>query len=138
MGPATEVAVSSRTLVVGRGVDADIPVADTSVSTRHAELTLTSDGRLYVTDCGSRNGTFVEDGGRREPIRQGVVPVMATLHFGSCAIPARELLAILQQSTKAAERVEAGSGFVRCSQCAAPRRRGVACHVCGAGPSGAG
>ncbi len=45
-------------LVLGRGEDADIVVDDTRASRRHLELSL-RDGRLYVRDLGSRNGTRV-------------------------------------------------------------------------------
>jgi transcriptional regulator with PAS, ATPase and Fis domain len=45
-------------LVLGRGDDADVVVDDTRASRRHLELSL-RDGRLYVKDLGSRNGTRV-------------------------------------------------------------------------------
>src|SRR5687767_3940796 len=45
-------------LVLGRGDDADVVVDDTRASRRHVELSL-RDGRLYVKDLGSRNGTRV-------------------------------------------------------------------------------
>ncbi len=45
-------------IVLGRGDEADILVDDTRASRRHAEITL-RDGRLWVRDLGSRNGTKV-------------------------------------------------------------------------------
>ncbi|MHA1538558.1 MAG: FHA domain-containing protein [Alphaproteobacteria bacterium] len=56
---------------IGRNQDCDIVLADTSVSRVHAELVETDDGRYYLTDCGSKFGTFV--GGGKDgwnPIRQ--------------------------------------------------------------------
>ena len=44
--------------VVGRSSDADIPLGDAEASRRHAALQLAA-GALYVTDLGSRNGTFL-------------------------------------------------------------------------------
>ena len=44
--------------VVGRSSDADIPVADPEASRRHAAFQSAA-GALYVTDLGSRNGTFL-------------------------------------------------------------------------------
>jgi DNA-binding NtrC family response regulator len=43
--------------VVGAGRDADLVIADETVSRRHVELTLVPEG-VRVTDLGSRNGTF--------------------------------------------------------------------------------
>ncbi len=50
-----------ETYVVGRGKKADIPLsdADDSVSKLHVEITQDSKGNLYLTDCGSLNGTFL-------------------------------------------------------------------------------
>ncbi len=45
--------------VVGRGTDADVWVEDGGVSRRHARVTCRSDGRYFVEDLGSTNGTFV-------------------------------------------------------------------------------
>jgi diguanylate cyclase (GGDEF)-like protein len=50
-------------LVVGRGEESDIRIADNSISRRHARLEPTLQGVL-VKDLGSTNGTFVND----EPI----------------------------------------------------------------------
>jgi predicted component of type VI protein secretion system len=131
--------MSGPSLIVGRAHDADIAIADQSVSTRHAELSLTKDGRLFVTDCGSRNGTFVQDGGRTEPLRQGAVSSSATVYFGSCAFPVAQLLELVRAAAPArAPVVAAAAGWVRCDSCAAPRRRGVACHVCGGRPGAEG
>jgi hypothetical protein len=46
------------TTVVGRGAEADLQLADTGVSRRHAELRLV-DGRVELHDLGSTNGTRV-------------------------------------------------------------------------------
>ncbi|MBX3217655.1 MAG: GGDEF domain-containing protein [Labilithrix sp.] len=45
--------------VIGRGTEADIWVEDGGVSRRHARITCRSDGRYFVEDLGSTNGTFV-------------------------------------------------------------------------------
>jgi two-component system, cell cycle response regulator len=44
---------------IGRGTEADIWVEDTGVSRRHARITCRSDGRYFVEDLGSTNGTFI-------------------------------------------------------------------------------
>lgn len=45
--------------VIGRGTEADIWVDDSGVSRRHARITCRSDGRYFVEDLGSTNGTYV-------------------------------------------------------------------------------
>ncbi len=45
--------------IIGRGTEADIWVEDGGVSRRHARITCRSDGRYFVEDLGSTNGTFI-------------------------------------------------------------------------------
>jgi len=47
-------------LVIGRGSEADLVVADGLVSRRHAEI-FEQNGRLFVKDLGSLNGTFINN-----------------------------------------------------------------------------
>ncbi len=44
--------------VIGRSSEADVPLADPEASRQHATLQAAA-GSLYVTDEGSRNGTFL-------------------------------------------------------------------------------
>jgi diguanylate cyclase (GGDEF)-like protein len=45
--------------VIGRGTEADLWLEDGGVSRRHARVTCRSDGRFFVEDLGSTNGTFL-------------------------------------------------------------------------------
>ena len=45
--------------VIGRGTEADLWVEDGGVSRRHARVSCRSDGRYFVQDLGSTNGTFI-------------------------------------------------------------------------------
>ena len=45
--------------VLGRGTEADLWLEDGGVSRRHARVTCRSDGRYFVQDLGSTNGTFL-------------------------------------------------------------------------------
>ena len=64
----------SGRLTIGRsnsGEALDVPLADATISSRHAALTIDATGSLQVEDTGSTNGTFVNDehlgfNGRRE------------------------------------------------------------------------
>jgi len=47
-------------LVVGRGEDCDLCIADNSISRKHVRFESTLDG-FRLTDLGSKNGTFVND-----------------------------------------------------------------------------
>ena len=48
------------TLLLGRRDDCDISIPfDTQISRRHAMLRVASDGRLWLSDVGSLNGTFI-------------------------------------------------------------------------------
>jgi adenylate cyclase len=47
-----------KSLVVGRGVTSDIAIYDPTISRRHAELTVETDG-VQVKDLGSSNGTCI-------------------------------------------------------------------------------
>lgn len=77
-----------KTLVIGRGPQADIELKDASVDAHHAELIVTLDGRYHLTDCGTGAGTW--QAGRRDPgpddweaVRQGFVGPQQPLRFGA-------------------------------------------------------
>jgi diguanylate cyclase (GGDEF)-like protein len=49
--------------VIGRGTEADLWLEDPAISRNHTKVTRKPDGRFFLEDLGSTNGTFV--GGRR-------------------------------------------------------------------------
>ncbi len=63
-----------QTYSIGRGMDCDVVVEDAAASRRHAQLSVarTSDA-VFLEDCGSRNGTFVngEPVSSRIALREG-------------------------------------------------------------------
>ena len=69
--------VFDRQAVVGRDHDCDVPLANRSVSRRHALLEKTTDGWI-LRDLGSANGTFL-GGGR---VTEVPLPPGAALRFG--------------------------------------------------------
>jgi pSer/pThr/pTyr-binding forkhead associated (FHA) protein len=68
----------SGRLTIGRansGESLDVPLADATISSRHAALTVEVSGGIQLEDTGSTNGTFVNDehlgfNGRRD-LRDG-------------------------------------------------------------------
>ena len=63
--------VQGKSLRVGRAVENDVVVDDTSVSRKHARIESRPDG-VFVVDCGSRNGVTV--GGRRVQTEARIAP----------------------------------------------------------------
>lgn len=60
-----EAVLPALPVVLGRGPDCDFVLADASVSRAHARLDCDAEGRLVLTDLGSRNGLYA--GSRRLP-----------------------------------------------------------------------
>lgn len=81
-----------HTLTIGRSKRADIRLEDETVSRLHAELTLTSQGRCYLTDRNSLRGTHVLRNGEWIPLRQGYVDSNARLRLGKCEVALGDLL----------------------------------------------
>ena len=48
-------------ITVGRSPMANVPIGDPSISRRHCQFSLNSQGALMVRDLGSMNGTYVDD-----------------------------------------------------------------------------
>jgi pSer/pThr/pTyr-binding forkhead associated (FHA) protein len=67
-------------LVIGRDSGCDVLVTDPCVSRRHARIELNPDGRYWVTDLGSCNGTFVND----IRVRNEILEDGSHLRVGDC------------------------------------------------------
>jgi hypothetical protein len=102
-----------RTLVIGRSPSADVVIADASLAPHHAELVLTDDGRLHLTDCATESGTWRRSDDRGEsgwhPVRQAFVARNEPLRLGDHRCTANDLL---RQSGGAASAF-AGGGIAR-------------------------
>jgi hypothetical protein len=73
-----------------------VVIADASVAPHHAELVLTDDGRLHLTDCATAGGTWRQgeggDGAPWHPVRQAFVAPDEPLRLGDHRCTAKELL----------------------------------------------
>jgi adenylate cyclase len=75
-----------RSLVVGRGINSDIAIYDPTISRRHAELTVGTDG-VQVKDLGSSNGTCIN--GNR--VSAGRLHPNDSITFGKVLFQLKEL-----------------------------------------------
>lgn len=71
---------SGMPVVIGRSPDVEIPVADATMSRRHAELVVVG-SELKVRDLGSSNGTFIND----QRVDTGIASPGDTVMFGKVA-----------------------------------------------------
>ena len=76
--------------VLGRQSDCDIVVSDTRASRQHARIYL-SEGKYFVEDLGSRNGTSLNDQALTEPreIRAGPTPTAPMVAPAPAAVSSR-------------------------------------------------
>lgn len=82
-----------KAYMIGRSPKVDIVVSHSTVSRRHAELLFTENGRYYLNDCGSKNGTRVRQHGRWTRIKQTFVTRDQPLRLGEYETTARRLIA---------------------------------------------
>ena len=92
-----------KAYTIGRGQKADIVIADTSVSRIHAELVATDDGRYYLTDAGSKYGTFVRRDEAWKQIRQVYVRARDPLKLGEYETTAAKLMDMLPEEKRHAK-----------------------------------
>jgi pSer/pThr/pTyr-binding forkhead associated (FHA) protein len=89
-----------KAYTIGRGQKADIVVADTSVSRVHAELVSTDDGRFYLTDCGSKFGTFIQRDAKWKRIRQVYIRPRDPVKLGEYETSAAQLIEMLPEDKR--------------------------------------
>ncbi|KAG9393343.1 Adenylate and Guanylate cyclase catalytic domain [Carpediemonas membranifera] len=82
--------VSSRPIIMGRGLDSDVTIPDLTLSRHHAKV-FVKDGNVYIADVGSSNGTFIGSTRlvRNKPAR---VPLATVITVGSVHIIAQYTL----------------------------------------------
>ncbi len=73
-----------KVVVIGRSLDADVPLQHKSVSRRHALLEATESGYV-ISDLGSSNGTFI-DGLRVYPAEKASLPLGQNFRLGEVRI----------------------------------------------------
>jgi pSer/pThr/pTyr-binding forkhead associated (FHA) protein len=141
-------AARSKTLTIGRGRDSDLLLTHSSISRRHAEITIDAEGGVEVRDLESSGGTYIIRGGKEIAITNSKVKASDTLRFGNYDISVKDLLSlvpeeppqILQKGSRvslgSASAGDAGAGnfktrMMRCA-CGSIKERGKRCPDCGA------
>ena len=77
---------------MGRSPSNNIVVSDDTVSELHAEIVIAEDGRLFVSDCASSNGTFVLERGEWYKLRQRFVGKTDLIRLGAHEASMKELI----------------------------------------------
>lgn len=123
---------------IGKSRSCDIVLADDTVSSRHAEIVIHPGGKIFLTDMGSRNGSYILKGHDFKKIRQTYITPTDIVKFGLCEIAVKDLLEFLHLRTipldhespkKEKQKVE-GKQIVRCIYCGSPKKAGESCKVC--------
>ena len=98
-----------RSYTIGRDPSASVLVSHDTVSRVHAELIPVSGGQVYVTDCASTGGTFIDEGGSWEKITQAFVDAGGKVRFGELEIGVEQLLTDIARLSTAGEGSTAAS-----------------------------
>ena len=124
--------VDEEVVFVGRAPDNEIPVKDKSVSRKHLKI-VKRDEKYYVTDLGSKNGTFVDGkrvtSGKEYQVREGM-PIAAGKTFLSVgkAYP-EDVLAVLDSIDLFKELDERGKNDVEDRPMTAKGNMDLICKV---------
>jgi len=137
-----------RKFTIGRSRECDIVLADESVSRKHAELIFMPDGKLFLTDCNSLNGTALITDGKLTPVHQEFLSPTDVVRFGKVNMPVKEILEGIHLKFKSFNTQAAmqtpqpakipqpqkpwvrGDRLVRCG-CGAVKPEGRKCQECG-------
>lgn len=136
-----------NTFTIGRSRQCHLVLGDKSVSSIHAKLTFTKDGRIKLTDMGSTNGTFRYDGSRFVSLVDSYVSPTDMVKFGSTEMHVKAMLEALHLLSPPPDKKGGGGGsaverkvvkgkkLVRC-QCGNVKAPGKPCSVCGSVTTG--
>ncbi len=133
-----------RVFLLGRSRTCDLVFDHESVSREHARVQITPNGQVFLTDMGSRNGTWLLESAGKRAIRQEVLSPTDRLSLGDVELPVAKMLEMIRLkfpepvgSAVAAEPSRTikpwvqGRNLVRCEACGAVKSSGSACTVCG-------
>ena len=108
-----------RCYTVGRDPSVSVVLLHHTVSRVHAELIPVAGGQIYVIDCASTGGTFIDEGGRWQKITQAFADAGGRLRFGEVEVGVEHLLADISRLSAASGE---GSGAAASTDASAPEK----------------
>ena len=126
---------------IGRSQNCDIVIADESVGRIHAEITFMEDGKLFLQDCKSLNGTALLSSDKYKRINQEYITPQDKVSFGRFKITVKELLeyiSLKDSEDNDSESSIQGNGYkppdskqlIRCQICGSIKSTTKKCPVC--------
>ena len=97
---------------IGRGLDMDIRIDDSTVSRVHAELVVTANRTYYLTDCDSSGGSYVARNGKWVPITQDFIAPMDAILLGRYQTSAEQLMAMSKRDSRVSRKDDLPRGQV--------------------------
>lgn len=120
----------ARRFTIGRDRACDVPVADESVSRKHAEIWLADDGALMIADLQSSNGTKLVRNGTTAILSETVVQAGDQVRFGVVTMSVDQLVGMVENHHPGALTQRARIARVRCV-CGVLKTPGEVCLGCG-------
>ena len=119
---------------------ADVLLTGSTISARHAEIAMDSNGALLLSDLGSSNGTAIVRNGKSIPVSSSAVSLLPSdlVSLGGKKFTVDELLNKLSSVTESNKRDAAivtpamsNQKMIRCLSCGCVTPQGAACIECG-------
>jgi predicted component of type VI protein secretion system len=142
---------------IGRDSACDLVITDRSVSRRHADLMIESDGGLEILDRESSSGTFLLREGKEHSISRARLRPSDSIRFGDCEMSVKDLVEKLRRlpvrgaalrasasdslpplpvkipplPAQATSTAPVAAGRMARCECGAIKKRGAPCPSCG-------
>lgn len=93
-----------KTYWIGRSEQCDIQLTEACISRLHAELLIARDGRYYLTDCASSQGTFIAQDQSWKKMTQCYIEANQPLKLGDIKTSIAQLLKKCQNQSQSLKR----------------------------------
>jgi len=119
---------------------ADVLLVGSTISAKHAEVTMDGKGALLLSDLGSSNGTSIVRNGKTIPVSSSVVSLLSSdlVSLGGKKFTVDEVLSKLATASVVNKRdvaiatpSMANQKMMRCLSCGCVTPQGSACLECG-------
>jgi len=119
---------------------ADVLLVGSTISAKHAEVTMDGKGALLLNDLGSSNGTSIVRNGKSIPVSSSAVSLLSSdlVSLGGKKFTVDELLSKLSTVSESNKRdavvvmpANSNRKMIRCLSCGCVTPQGSACVECG-------